>query len=48
MQGPVAKATNNIDLSWLAAFVVSGGLDYILRPILAKEERPTTAPTPAG
>ena len=48
MQGPVAKATNNIDLSWLAAFVVSGGLYYILRPILAKEERPTTAPTPAG
>ena len=48
MQGPVAKATNNIDLSWLAAFVVSGGLYYILRPILVKEERPTTAPTPAG
>jgi NCS1 family nucleobase:cation symporter-1 len=48
MQGPVARATNNIDLSWLAAFVVSGGLYYVLRPLLAKEERPTTAPTPAG
>jgi NCS1 nucleoside transporter family len=43
MQGPIAKATNNIDLSWLAAFVVSGGLYYILRPILAKEGRPTAA-----
>jgi NCS1 nucleoside transporter family len=48
MQGPLAKATNNIDLSWLAAFVVSGGLYYVLRPILSKEERPTAAPTPAG
>jgi len=46
-QGPLAKATNNIDLSWLAAFVVSGGLYYILRPILAKQRaaEPTTAPT---
>jgi nucleobase:cation symporter-1, NCS1 family len=46
-QGPIAKATNNIDVSWLAAFVVSGGLYYVLRPILSKEERPTAAPTPA-
>jgi nucleobase:cation symporter-1, NCS1 family len=46
-QGPLAKATNNTDLSWLAAFVVSGGLYYVLRPILAKEERPSAAPTPA-
>jgi NCS1 nucleoside transporter family len=45
MQGPLAKATNNIDLSWLAAFVVSGGLYYLLRPILAKE--PAAAPTTA-
>ena len=48
MQGPVAKATNNTDLSWLAAFVVSGGLYSILRPILAKEDRPKAAPTPAA
>jgi NCS1 nucleoside transporter family len=48
MQGPLARVTNNIDLSWLAAFVVSGGLYYVLRPILAKEERPTPAPTAAG
>jgi NCS1 family nucleobase:cation symporter-1 len=45
MQGPLAKATNNIDLSWLAAFVVSGGLYYGLRPILAKEQAPAAAPT---
>ena len=43
MQGPVAKATNNLDLSWLAAFVISGGLYYVLRPILAKEENPAPA-----
>ncbi len=45
-QGPLAKATNNIDLSWLAAFVVSGGLYYILRPILSKQRavEPTAAP----
>ena len=43
MQGPVAKATNNLDLSWLAAFVISGGLYYVLRPILAKEEKPAPA-----
>jgi NCS1 nucleoside transporter family len=48
MQGPLARATNNIDLSWLAAFVVSGGLYYVLRPILSKEERPTPAPTAAA
>jgi NCS1 family nucleobase:cation symporter-1 len=44
MQGPLAKATNNIDLSWLAAFVVSGGLYYTLRPMLAKER--VVAPAP--
>jgi NCS1 nucleoside transporter family len=48
MQGPVAKATNNTDLSWLAAFVVSGGLYYILRPILARGEERAAAPTPAA
>lgn len=47
MQGPIARATNNTDLSWLAAFVVSGGLYYVLRPVLTKEE-PAAAPTPAG
>jgi purine-cytosine permease-like protein len=45
MQGPLAKATNNIDLSWLAAFVVSGGLYYTLRPTLMKERVAAPAPT---
>jgi purine-cytosine permease-like protein len=39
MQGPLAKATNNVDLSWLAAGVVGGGLYYLLRPMLVKERR---------
>ena len=45
MQGPIAKATNNTDLSWLTGFVVSGGLYYILRPILAPHERAEAAVT---
>ena len=36
-QGPIAKATNNTDLSWLTALLVSGGLYYALRPMLAKD-----------
>ena len=48
MQGPLAKATNNIDLSWLAAFAVSGGLYYALRPILAKEPAAATTAQSAG
>ncbi len=46
LQGPVAKATNNVDISWLVGFVVSGGLYYALRPFLAREERAGTAATP--
>jgi NCS1 nucleoside transporter family len=45
MQGPIAKATNNTDISWLTAFVVSGGLYYLLRPILAPSESPQAATT---
>jgi NCS1 nucleoside transporter family len=45
MQGPLAKATNNTDISWLTAFVVAGGLYYILRPILSPAESPQAAPT---
>ena len=45
MQGPIAKATNNTDISWLTAFVVSGGLYWLLRPILAPSEAPEAAPT---
>src|SRR3954451_18725405 len=45
MQGPIAEATNNTDLSWLAGFVVSGGLYYVLRPILSPHAAPEAAPT---
>jgi len=43
-QGPLAKATNNTDLSWLTALLVSGGLYYLLRPVFAKEEAHAPAP----
>jgi len=42
MQGPIAKATSDTDLSWLTALVVGGGLYYLLRPILVKDA--TVAP----
>jgi hypothetical protein len=45
MQGPIAKATNNTDISWLTAFVVSGGLYWLLRPILAPSESVEAATT---
>jgi NCS1 family nucleobase:cation symporter-1 len=48
MQGPIAKATNNIDLSWLSAFVVSGGLYYVLRPVLTKRAAEAPAVTPSA
>src|SRR3954453_7871239 len=48
MQGPLAKATNNIDVSWLAAFVVSGGLYYLLRPILAKDRATQVSTAPSA
>ena len=43
MQGPIAKATNNTDISWLSAIVVSGVLYYVLRPFFLKETQ--AAPT---
>jgi NCS1 family nucleobase:cation symporter-1 len=43
-QGPIAKATNNTDLSWLTAMLVGGGLYYFLRPILAKDTAVSPAP----
>jgi purine-cytosine permease-like protein len=46
MQGPIAKATNNTDLSWLTALLVSGGLYYALRPVFASKTE--SAPATAG
>jgi purine-cytosine permease-like protein len=43
MQGPIAKATNNTDISWLTGMVVAGAGYYVLRPILAKREEPQPA-----
>jgi NCS1 family nucleobase:cation symporter-1 len=37
LHGPIAKATNNVDISWLAGLAVSGGLYYALRPYFAKQ-----------
>ena len=45
MQGPIAKATNGTDLSWLTGLVVSGGLYYVLRPFLVKEPAPRVQAT---
>jgi nucleobase:cation symporter-1, NCS1 family len=46
MQGPIAKATNNVDVSWLTGILVSGGLYYVLNPMMAKGKAET--PAPAG
>jgi nucleobase:cation symporter-1, NCS1 family len=43
MQGPVAKATGNTDLSWAAGILVGGGIYYLLGG--AKLRQPVTAPT---
>ena len=45
MQGPIAKATNGTDLSWLTGLVVAGGLYYVLRPFLVKEPAPRVQAT---
>jgi hypothetical protein len=42
-QGPVAKATGNTDLSWLAGLLVSGGIYYALSPLRQREPRPARA-----
>jgi NCS1 family nucleobase:cation symporter-1 len=45
LQGPIAKATHNVDISWLTGFGVAAILYYVLRPLLAKEVSGQTAPT---
>lgn len=37
LQGPIAKATHDVDLSWLTGFGVAAVLYYVLRPFFAKE-----------
>jgi purine-cytosine permease-like protein len=45
LHGPIAKATHNIDLSWLSGFAVAAGLYYLLRPLLVKETTLSAQPT---
>ena len=43
LQGPIAKATHNVDISWLTGFGVAAILYYVLRPFFAKEAAGQTA-----
>src|SRR5579872_1638388 len=45
LQGPIAKATHNVDISWLTGFGVAAILYYVLRPLLAKQGATQAAPT---
>jgi nucleobase:cation symporter-1, NCS1 family len=45
LHGPIAKATHNVDISWLSGFAVSAGLYYVLRPLLVKETGMAAQPT---
>jgi NCS1 nucleoside transporter family len=45
LQGPLAKATHNVDLSWLTGFGVAAILYYALTPLLAKNKQTVQAPT---
>ena len=45
LQGPIAKATHNVDLSWLVGFGVAAVLYYALTPLLAKNTQQVQAPT---
>jgi purine-cytosine permease-like protein len=45
LHGPIAKATHNVDISWLSGFAVSAGLYYVLRPLLVKETHLRAQPT---
>ena len=45
LHGPIAKATHNVDISWLSGFVVSAVLYSVLRPVLVKEPALSAQPT---
>ena len=45
LQGPIAKATHDVDISWLTGFGVAAILYYVLRPFFAKERHYQAAPT---
>jgi purine-cytosine permease-like protein len=43
LQGPIAKATHNVDISWLTGFGVAAILYYVLRPMFVKTAAPQAA-----
>jgi NCS1 nucleoside transporter family len=45
LQGPIAKATHNVDISWLTGFGVAAILYYALTPLLARNKHAVQAPT---
>lgn len=45
LQGPIAKATHNVDISWLTGFGVAAVVYYVLRPFFVKEGQAAAAPT---
>jgi NCS1 nucleoside transporter family len=45
LQGPIAKATHNVDVSWLTGLGVAAILYYVLRPFFVKEPTPRAATT---
>ena len=46
LQGPIAKHTHNVDLSWLTGFGVAAILFYLLRPFFVKEAAAQAITTP--
>lgn len=45
LQGPIAKATHDVDISWLTGFGVAAIVYYVLRPFFVKQAQPAAAPT---
>ena len=45
LQGPIAKATHNVDISWLTGFGVAAIVYFMLRPFFVKDAQAVSAPT---
>ncbi len=45
LQGPIAKATHNVDISWFTGFGVAAILFYVLTPLFARHKQTVQAPT---
>ena len=44
LQGPIAKATGNVDLSWLFGGVVAGLLYFVLCKVMGRAPEPASTP----